>query len=118
MIDSPIPLYLSEMVNKYPKMKGGYTYQGAGNDRLYQHHYLRNIGNKTNSCDRCDPSQLISREHRDRTEPEIYYGNIASSNHPIKDGMARERLREEYNAICFPVPLKMSRKWFRMRALL
>lgn len=98
--DSEIPKNLDNMLKEYPKMvKRGYTYQGAANDRLYQATYDHLPAEKT--CQHCDPSHEVKRDPRDSTDPIIHYGNIASGNQVIKDGITRDRLREELDVLCF-----------------
>ncbi|PGH15678.1 hypothetical protein AJ79_02272 [Helicocarpus griseus UAMH5409] len=97
---SSIPMYLTNMANKYPKMRETYKYQGASNDRLYEADYHHNSEGTSNTCDRCDPNREIRREPREDTEPMIHYGIIGSGNQVIKDGVTREKMRREYKVLC------------------
>jgi nucleoside phosphorylase len=96
---SKIPIYVSEMIEKYPKLRNSYTYQGATNDRLYQAEYEHLPAATT--CELCDSSQEVMRHPRDDTEPRIFYGNIASGNQVIKHGATRERLQKDLDVLCF-----------------
>lgn len=96
---SKIPLYLSEMVKKYPKMQKQYTYQGASNDYLYCAEYEHPESNPT--CEQCDSLRKVERDPREDINPQIHYGTVASGNQVIKHGVTRERLRKELNVLCF-----------------
>ena len=75
-----------------------YAYQGKEHDRLFRPDY-GHTGGKT--CSGCDVSQEIEREERDTTDPEIYYGLIASGNAVIKDSADRaEVLRRLGDCLC------------------
>lgn len=98
--DSQMSTYLSQMVEKYPKMKAkGYIYQGAENDRLYDANYIHERNVET--CEKCISDREISRAVRQSTEPQIYYGIIASGNQVMKDARKRDQLREELGVLCF-----------------
>ncbi len=75
-----------------------YAYQGREHDRLFRFEY-DHVGGKT--CSGCDASQVIERDERDTTEPEIYYGLIASGSAVIKHaGDRAEVLRRLGNCLC------------------
>ncbi|KAF5633005.1 pfs domain protein [Fusarium sp. NRRL 25303] len=99
--DSKVPEFLSQLSAKAPKrMKGKFSYPGILNDRLYQAGYDHvKQGNAT--CAECDESKVTNREDRNDTDPYFHYGIIASGNQVIKDGKTRERLSQEYDALCF-----------------
>jgi nucleoside phosphorylase len=96
---SRIPEFLSEMIAKYPGMRAGFTYRGQGQDRLFDaasdHHGLQN------TCDTCDTSRLVTRPVRDRHDPVVHYGLIASGNKVIKHGGTRDKLGQELGILCF-----------------
>ncbi|KAN0085554.1 Quinonprotein alcohol dehydrogenase-like superfamily [Elaphomyces granulatus] len=99
METSRIPEFLSEMIAKYPGMRAGFTYRGQGQDRLFDaasdHHGLQN------TCDTCDTSRLVTRPIRDRHDPVVHYGLIASGNNVIKHGSTRDKLGQELGILCF-----------------
>ncbi|KAN0083541.1 WD40-repeat-containing domain protein [Elaphomyces granulatus] len=99
METSRIPEFLSEMIAKYPGMRAGFTYRGQGQDRLFDaafdHHGLQN------TCDTCDTSRLVTRPVRDRHDPVVHYGLIASGNRVIKHGGTRDKLGQELGILCF-----------------
>ncbi|MCJ1424297.1 hypothetical protein MMC29_002184, partial [Sticta canariensis] len=97
--DSAIPLFLSRMYERYPKTRKEYAFQGKSDDQLYQPTYEHPETNKT--CAKCDPKLQVQREPREGTDPQIYYGNIASSNEVMKCGVKRDQLREELDILCF-----------------
>jgi nucleoside phosphorylase len=91
--------YLSEMMEKYPRMKREYAYQEASNDRLYQAAY--DHPGPAATCEECDRAQEIRRDPREDAEPRIHYGNIASGNQEMEHGATRERLRQVLEVLCF-----------------
>jgi nucleoside phosphorylase len=93
-----ISKYLSEMLKRYPAMKGEqYFYQGADHDLLFEATYSHQGGN---SCRGCDRSKVIDRTPREMTSPRIHYGAIGSANLVVKDAVTREKLREDLGIIC------------------
>lgn len=98
-IESKIPLFLREMVNRYPRMRKEYVFQGKCYDQLYQATYDHPESNTT--CEKCDPQEQVQREHREDTDPQVHYGNIASSNQVMKYGVTRDRLGRELDVLCF-----------------
>jgi nucleoside phosphorylase len=100
--ESQIPKLLSEMLTKKPKMRSTFIYQGAQCDRLYSANYDHvEAVNELDECQRCDPGKVLSRPPRVTEDPEIHYGIIASGNQVIKHALTRDRLREEFGALCF-----------------
>jgi nucleoside phosphorylase len=114
MGDSAIPKILSKMLQKKPKMKKDYTYQGEDNDQLFEatyHHHdkdncryngpdppCRHQGD--DSCRGCDRNKIIKRVPRSDLTPTIHYGTIGSSNTVVKDGVTREQLKNDLGLLC------------------
>ena len=97
-VDSDIPKYLDETLQKYPKMRrGGYVHQGVNNDRLFR---AQSEHRGTKNCMECDPGAILDREPRFDCNPVVHYGTIGSSNSLIKDGRLRDQLREDLNIQC------------------
>jgi nucleoside phosphorylase len=96
---SRIPEFLFQMVATYPRMQTDFTYRDQEQDRLFDaasdHHGLQN------TCDTCDISRLVTRPVRDRHDPVIHYGLIASVNKAIKHGGTRDKLGQELGILCF-----------------
>ncbi|KAN0073185.1 hypothetical protein V8E54_008405 [Elaphomyces granulatus] len=96
---SRIPEFLAEMIAAYPVMRTDFTYRGQEQDRLFDatfdHHGLQN------TCDTCDISRLVTRPVRDKHDPVIHYGLIASSNRVMKHGGTRDKLGQELGILCF-----------------
>ncbi|KAN0070407.1 hypothetical protein V8E54_011276 [Elaphomyces granulatus] len=103
MESSRVPEFLSQMVSTYPRMQTDFTYCGQEQDRLFDaisdHHGLQN------TCETCDISKLVTRPVRDRHDPVIHYGLIASGNKAIKHrgthGGTRDKLGQELGILCF-----------------
>lgn len=97
--DNKISLFLSEIYEKYSKIKREYAFPGRSHDQLYQTTYDHPTTNAT--CEMCDPQAQVQREPRKDTDPQIHYGNIASSNQVMKDGVTRDRISKELDVLCF-----------------
>jgi nucleoside phosphorylase len=90
--------HLSKMLRNKPKMAKTFIYQGSEHDNLYQSSY-GHVGGET--CDTCEIGQIVKRQPRNTSDPQIHYGNIASGNEVMKDGMTRDRIAKDEGVICF-----------------
>lgn len=97
--DCRIPQFLSGLINRYPKMKKGFTFQGEPNDCLFQAEY-EHVG-PDSGCEQCDRTHAVHRDARDDTDPVVHYGNIGSGNQVIKDATTRDRLSRDLDVLCF-----------------
>ncbi|KAL4881691.1 hypothetical protein BJY04DRAFT_218132 [Aspergillus karnatakaensis] len=91
--------YLNQMLDQYPLLRKSLSYPGHQDDHLYQPNYYHPTTNRT--CTACDQTKIIHRVARDSSEPTIHYGLIASGNQVMKDGLTRDRLKQELNILCF-----------------
>ena len=91
--------YLSEVVMRYPSMGAQFTHPGPQHDWLYEAEYDHPRGNTT--CSQCDRRRLMDREPRTSAVPAIHYGLIASSDLVMRHGATRNRLRREFDVLCF-----------------
>jgi nucleoside phosphorylase len=89
---------LARMVQNRPKLARAFVHQGFNNDCLYEASY-NHAGGET--CDRCATEKAINRSPRTTTEPQVHYGNIASSNVVVKNGEFRDRIARDLGVICF-----------------
>ncbi|KAF4334312.1 purine and uridine phosphorylase [Fusarium beomiforme] len=78
--------------------EGNWLHPGKDNDLLFTSNYRHEEENST--CKKCDINCLEDRPQRGSMHPKIHYGTIASGNRVMRDGVAREILRAEKNAIC------------------
>jgi nucleoside phosphorylase len=78
--------------------KSKFAYQGADNDQLFAPSY-NHIGGST--CEKYDDRRLVQRHARDSSDPIVHYGTIASGNQVMRDGVTRDRLSNELEALCF-----------------
>jgi nucleoside phosphorylase len=96
---SRVPEFLSEMIATNPGIWTDFMYRGQEQDRLFDttfdHHGLQN------TCDTCDISRLVTRPTRERHDPVIHYGLIASGNQVMKHGGTRDKLSQELGILCF-----------------
>ena len=89
--------YLSVMDT--PRLRRRYTYQGEDNDKLFEAAY-DHVGTGS-TCEQCDISKLVKRHARDDANPAVHYGTIASGNQVMRHGTIRDRLRREFDILCF-----------------
>jgi nucleoside phosphorylase len=88
------------MLEKKPRLRPRFAHQGLENDLLFEANYNHQpLGGST--CDQCDRTRLVIRPRRLDDEPQIHYGTIASGNQVMSDGVTRDRLRQEFNCLCF-----------------
>ena len=79
-------------------MQTQFTYRGHEQDRLFAAAYDHFGSN--NACDTCEASGLVTRSARDRHDPVIHYGLIASGNQVIKHGGTRDKLGHLWHRAC------------------
>jgi nucleoside phosphorylase len=96
-LGSQISEYLSEMIQRYPKMQSQHSFPTADHDQLFVASYTHQSGM---TCDKCDPQQIISRPARSNHEPRIHYGTIGSANVVVKDSAVRDELRRDMDILC------------------
>ena len=65
-------------------------------DRLFEAKYDHEGGG---TCQHCNLANVVNRSRRDN--PRVHYGTIGCANRVMKDGASRERLRQDYNILCF-----------------
>ncbi|KAG8627710.1 hypothetical protein KVT40_003583 [Elsinoe batatas] len=95
---SQIVHILQQATANNPRRRRACTYPNPPRDFLFQH-TSQHVGEE-GDCSDCDANELVQRPNRDDTEPVIHYGIIASANQVVRDGVARERLRRDLNAMC------------------
>lgn len=98
--DSKVALYISEMLDKYEKMRATYSHQGQENDVLFQAAYPHEDPDDS-TCASCDRNYRMNRPPRNpEDEIRIHYGIVASSNQVVKDAVVRDRIGDELGALC------------------
>ena len=80
-------------------MKELFSYPGASHDILFNADYKH--VDQAPTCKECDPAHITQRPARNDEKPIIFYGNIASGDQVMKDGITRDRLRKELDVLCF-----------------
>ncbi|KAI1355796.1 hypothetical protein F5Y01DRAFT_153195 [Xylaria sp. FL0043] len=98
IVPSKIPFILSQMREQYPSM-GEYTDRESLQDFLFDSAY--DHPTTLESCTDCDRSRLVRRPSRSNNNPMIHYGIIASGNQVMKHARTRDRVAQEFDAICF-----------------
>lgn len=87
-----------EIMKNKPLMAERYKHQSEHNDQLFKAAYHHEGGD---TCEECDPAFIEPRLSRKNLTPKVHYGNIASGNQVMKDGVTRDRIAKEENVICF-----------------
>ncbi|RDW63284.1 hypothetical protein BP6252_10829 [Coleophoma cylindrospora] len=89
---------LSEHLAQFDDLPN-FKYQGAENDVLYKAHYNHVSGP---TCKDCSTVEVVEREKRRNTNPVLHYGNIASDNQVMKNGLTRDKYSRELDGVlCF-----------------
>jgi nucleoside phosphorylase len=85
----------------FPDWVARYAYQGADCDRLFEAGY-NHVKNDDETCQHCSDLRVVAdRLPRESSFPIVHYGNIASGNQVMKDGVSRDRLSKLEDIICF-----------------
>ncbi|OHW99554.1 kinesin light chain, partial [Colletotrichum incanum] len=72
---------------------------GPDQDKLYDASSLHIAGA---ACAKCRSEDLVDRDARATTGPVLFFGNIASGNQVMKDGMTRDRYSQKLGGVlCF-----------------
>ncbi|CAG8136981.1 unnamed protein product [Penicillium salamii] len=69
-------------------------------DQLFGAAYYHD-SSRGSSCDKCDPSRLVSRGRRASDDVAIHYGAIASGNQVMRDGITRDNVARQLDIMCF-----------------
>jgi nucleoside phosphorylase len=97
--DSEVSNHLVAMLAKYPKLADKFGHQGQEHDELFEADYQHDKGD---TCTNCDRSHLVrNRPHRTDDCSQIHYGNIASGDQVVKDGLTRDRIAGAEGILCF-----------------
>lgn len=100
MSGSRIPLLLSDMTRRYPKMRAEYLFPVLELDQLFQASYAHQTGA---TCERCDSAQTVSRSLQPDHERHVHYGIIGSANTVVKDPRIRDMLKKDIKVMCVEV---------------
>jgi nucleoside phosphorylase len=92
--------YLSKVFENPQRLPGSMGTHERPPDLLFRNDYVHQGGA---SCDPgCDPKNLIQRSVREYDEPKLHFGNIASGNNVIKDGVMRDTVSNALGGVlCF-----------------
>jgi len=83
----------------WPQLANNFQHQGQEHDELFEADYGHSNGD---TCADCDRSRLVRiRPRRTDDHPRIHYGNIASGDQVVKDGLTRDRIARQESIICF-----------------
>ncbi|KAK5049859.1 hypothetical protein LTR84_003977 [Exophiala bonariae] len=96
---SKIAARIDAFLEKYPESRSIFSHPGPAQDHLYDAVY--NHPPRAETCDNCEKSRVLKREHRQTLDPVMHYGPIASGNSVIKDATTRDHLGKELGVLCF-----------------
>jgi hypothetical protein len=94
-----ILVQLNRLGDEKTNAKSLFGKPGPDNDRLFEAEYAHPLD--PNTCELCDATRLMKRTVREQDAPVIHYGSIASGNRVMKDAVERDKLREQYEVLCF-----------------
>lgn len=94
--ESEVPGLLSALEAKLGRKAS--NFRRPKEDRLYQSGYEH--VKQLKACDLCDKTKLVAREPREKEEPVIHYGLIASGNLMVKNSSVRDWLSRELGVYC------------------
>ncbi|KAI1315430.1 purine and uridine phosphorylase [Xylariaceae sp. FL0255] len=94
---------ISTVLEREPKLRRKYSRPDPATDRLYQAEIVHDgVTCCATAASRFDESNLVPRpSRRDKGQPAIHYGIIASANQLMKDATMRDRLSLEKDVLCF-----------------
>lgn len=96
---------IDSVLREKPRLQRKYKRPDPNHDILYQSEFTHPLNGGASCVEACsnDLSKLIPRPKRtkDKDNPEIHYGLIASANQLMKDALVRDRLAAEMNVLCF-----------------
>jgi nucleoside phosphorylase len=89
------------ILKKNPRLRRKYKQPEPGTDNLFKPEVTHDLNCGAICSD--DTSKFVSRPERmeDEDIPAIHYGLIASADRLMKDALARDRLSEEKEVLCF-----------------
>lgn len=94
--------HIQQMFNNLPKLalvgESDYRSPGKEHDHLYEAAYEHQGASET--CADCDNERLVPRCDRAEAKPVVHYGNIASGNGVMRDGVKRDQLGRDFDALC------------------
>ncbi|RMZ92306.1 hypothetical protein DV736_g454, partial [Chaetothyriales sp. CBS 134916] len=96
--DSQVPAILAKIFSNHRNLeKNGYGFPGREKDTLY----CPQCGGSgsSDSCNLCT-NREIERPAREDNHPSFWYGTIASGNELIKNAAERDRIGEQFRALC------------------
>ncbi|KAH0591720.1 hypothetical protein MHUMG1_10550 [Metarhizium humberi] len=75
-----------------------YRFPGGDKDQLFGSDYPHS---GAENCSTCDATQVEKRLDRESDNPAVHYGLIASGNAVMKSAQLRDKLRDEWDVLCF-----------------
>ncbi|KAL4946972.1 hypothetical protein BDW69DRAFT_190653 [Aspergillus filifer] len=74
-------------------------YSRPSDDCLFKATYDHPDG--AEDCSTCDQNQIVYRDPRETSMPDLHYGPIASGNQVMKNARTRDSIRKDLNVLCF-----------------
>jgi nucleoside phosphorylase len=90
---------VNDVLERYADMKAQFSPPEEHTDSLFDSSYYHI--DQESDCANCDKERLVKRQPRDKKEPSVHYGLIASGNQVMKDAETRDRLANEQGILCF-----------------
>lgn len=98
--ESHLLQYLEDIVQSDPVT---FAHPGQEQDALFEpdYHHPAAGSNEEDGCNHCNPDRIRSRQPREKQEPVVHYGLIASGHHPMRNGATRDKLAHNQDVLCF-----------------
>lgn len=95
-----LPYTLRSMFEKLGSTAPNFAFPGMEHDQLFDASYEHESGDA--DCDDCDSRRVPQGwRRRERSDPQIHYGTIASANQVMRHGPTRDKVAKDVGAICF-----------------
>ncbi|KAI9036612.1 uncharacterized protein KD926_001625 [Aspergillus affinis] len=97
--DPLYPVYMTEAIQLTARTQRRFKHPGREHDQLFM--VQREHSPAGANCGESLSEVQLERAQREDTEPQTFYGTIASGNALVEHGPARERLGKDTGALCF-----------------
>ncbi|KAL7936451.1 ankyrin repeat-containing domain protein [Trichoderma chlorosporum] len=94
---------VNTVLERSPRLQEKYSRPHESSDRLYISNFVHSPNSAADCATSCGNDALVvrSKRTREKSDPTIHYGLIASANQLMKDATIRDKLSSEYDILCF-----------------
>ncbi|KIX98875.1 uncharacterized protein Z520_05336 [Fonsecaea multimorphosa CBS 102226] len=91
--------HLKDMIKSRPDMRETFSFPGENQDHLFKATYRHQGGSTCSAC-LTTKTEILQRKPRSDPLSHVHFGTIGSGNFVVKDGVIRDRLREDLKVVC------------------